>query len=542
MMRLKKLDGLLIKSFLPPFVLATFIALFVLIMQTLWLYIDDILGKGASMFIVLEFLAYLSMSLVPLALPIGVLLASVMLFGNLGERYELSSMKSAGISLFRIMLPLIALCAGISVFSLICNEYVIPYSNLKFKSRLYDLRKSRPTLNLEEGVFNEDFAGYVIHIGNKSEDGRNIKDVLIYDHQNTATKGETNIIKAKSGEMYATPDNNFFVMKLYDGHMYQEMSRRTKGNTSEYPFVRSSFQEWTKIFDLRQFDLNRTDEDLFKSNQSMKNSAQLSADIDSMQMRQMDLRNNSVRALTSIYIAPNKSGPEKEISQEKPNDQPIDSIQDSQVQPEGNRGLSDLVSRPQVDNEVDRIKERALENMRKGRRYGNLFVQKEVDLDTIDFFFQTFDKTRMLGLMNGLESEIKVQTQRLKANESAYDNLGKKIIKHIYELNIKFSYALVCIVFLFIGAPMGAIVRKGGFGYPLLISIFFFIIFILLTIFCKKLAESRALDATLAAWVPMLALVPIGLLLTYQAMNDSKFLSLSGIVKFFSKLFKKEAS
>lgn len=522
-------------------------------MQTLWLYIDDILGKGASMFIVMEFLFYLSMSLVPLALPIGVLLASVMLFGNLGEKYELSSMKSAGISLFRIMLPLIVLCAGIAVFSLFCNEYVIPYSNLKFKSRLYDLRKSRPTLNLEEGVFNDDFTGYVIHIGDKDEDGRFIRDVLIYDHQNTSTKGETNIIRARRGEMYATPDNNFFVMKLYEGHMYQELSRRSRNSNSDYPFVRSSFDEWTKVFDLRQFDLNRTDEDLFKSNQSMKNSAQLRSDIDSMRHRLHDLRTTSVDVMTMVYQparpieekrtvrSGNDDEDEEETGESTDEKGPKRSEQDQRdaVEEEsGDKKVQEILRKdPDIFNRRDQAELRNLGQT----EYANLYKQIPFDPDTIDHFFETFPKNKMLGLINGVENEIKVQTQRLRSQQSSYQNLSEKVIKHIYELNIKFSFALVCIVFLFIGAPMGAIVRKGGFGYPLLISIFFFIIFILLTIFCKKLAESRALDATLAAWVPMLSLAPVGLILTYQAMNDSKLVSFNGLIRLYNYFKKKRA-
>ncbi|MDX1684595.1 MAG: LptF/LptG family permease, partial [Saprospiraceae bacterium] len=440
-MRIKKLDALLIKSFLPPFVLATFIALFVLIMQTLWLYIDDILGKGANMFIVMEFLFYLSMSLVPLALPIGVLLASVMLFGNLGEKYELSSMKSAGISLFRIMMPLIALCMGIAAFSWVCNEYIIPYSNLKFKSRLYDLRKSRPALNLEEGVFNDDFDGYVIHIGKKEDDDRHIRDVLIYDHQHTASKGETNIIRAKSGEMYATEDNDFFVMKLYDGHMYQEMSRRASSSEGKYPFIRSSFDEWTKIFDLRQFELNRTDEDLFKSNQSMKNSAQLSADIDSMRQRLSELRMSSVDALTEIYQSPEAAEMERErlevqrLREQNEKDSSEKGDSTDQKDPSGKTSGIDkdeirkaLLRNPDAFK-TDVIDRRTLDGA-QGGKWANRYEQIEYGRDTISFFYQTFPESKHLGLLNTVENEIKVSRQRHSSNQSAYLNVGEKVIKH----------------------------------------------------------------------------------------------------------------
>jgi len=168
------------------------IALFVLVMQTLWLYIDDILGKGAGIFVILEFLVYLSISMIPLALPIGVLLAGVFLFGNLGERYELSSMKSAGISLIRIMMPILFFATLVSLFSWFCSDYLGPNSYIKFISRLNDLKKQKPTLSLQEGIFNEDFYSYVIRIGKKSSNGTDINDILIYDHSSTERNGGKN--------------------------------------------------------------------------------------------------------------------------------------------------------------------------------------------------------------------------------------------------------------------------------------------------------------------------------------------------------------
>jgi lipopolysaccharide export system permease protein len=517
---IKKLDRFMVTSFLPPFVMATFIALFVLIMQTLWLYIDDILGKGANLFIVVEFLFYLSMSLVPLALPIGVLLASVMLFGNLGEKYELSSMKSAGISLFRIMLPLIFLTAGVAMFSFLCNEYIIPISNLKFKSRLYDLRKSRPTLNLEEAVFNEDFKGYVIHIGKKNDNGRDIEDILIYDHQNTDSKGQTNIIRAKSGEMYASRDNNFFIMKLDDGNMYQEM-RKNQGGSGQYPFMRSSFKSWTKIFDLRQFDMNRTDEDLFKSNQSMKNSAQLRADIDSMNIRLTDLGDRTFKQVSELQ----EQLPEVNYTTEEAQD----TLDAQKAQ------IKELAERKDLAEQLRRDVRRP--------NSADLSLHQVDNPDSVDatFFYQYFKPDQQRGVMNKAKTGLQLSRQKVSSHASALKNIRKKLIKHIYELNIKYSMALVCLIFLFIGAPMGAIVRKGGFGYPMLISIVFFILFILMTIFCKKLAESEALQPVLAAWVPVLILAPIGGLLTYRAMNDSKFIDLDRIINLFRRRKKKAA-
>ncbi|HNM28009.1 MAG TPA: LptF/LptG family permease, partial [Saprospiraceae bacterium] len=181
---MKKIDQLLFRSFLGPFAVAFGIALFVLVMQFLWLYIDEIAGKGVSILVLFELIGYLSISTFPMALPIAVLISSVMVLGNLAERYELSSMKSAGVSLLRVMRALIICAAAIAFFSYACSDFIIPISNLKFKSRLYDIRRQKPALTLEKGIFNEDFRQFVIRIGDKERDGETIKNVMIEDQSN----------------------------------------------------------------------------------------------------------------------------------------------------------------------------------------------------------------------------------------------------------------------------------------------------------------------------------------------------------------------
>jgi lipopolysaccharide export system permease protein len=215
----KKIDKLLLTSFIGPFAVSFGIALFVLIMQFLWLYIDEIAGKGVSIFIMLELLGYMSVSTFPMALPIATLIASVMVVGNLAERYELSSMKSAGISLLRVMRSLIVVCVGLSIFSYITSDFLIPISNLKFKSRLFDIRKQKPALTLEKGIFNEDFRQFIIRIGEKESDGETIGEVMIEDQTNLG-KLKFNQILADSGQMYTSPDKRFFVMNLFEGTQY----------------------------------------------------------------------------------------------------------------------------------------------------------------------------------------------------------------------------------------------------------------------------------------------------------------------------------
>ncbi|MDZ4705595.1 MAG: LptF/LptG family permease, partial [Saprospiraceae bacterium] len=213
---MKRIDRMIVQAFGPPFFVMFMIAAFVFIMQTLWIYIDDIAGKGLSMLEILELLAYKCVAVVPMSLPIAVLIASVMVLGNSAERYELSSMKSAGISLLRVMRPIMLFALGATIISWYCSNNLIPAANLKFGSRMFDITNQKPTLRLEGGAFNDAFEGFSIFIGEKGNDGRSIKNVIIYDMSNHR-KDVINQIVAKDGEMFSSPDGKLFVMKLRDG-------------------------------------------------------------------------------------------------------------------------------------------------------------------------------------------------------------------------------------------------------------------------------------------------------------------------------------
>jgi lipopolysaccharide export system permease protein len=489
--RLKKIDNLLIRGFIPPFVVTFFIALFVLVMQTLWLYIDEIAGKGVGLFLMMELLGYLSVSMIPLALPIAVLISSVMVLGNLAERYELSSMKSAGVPLGRIMAPLMAVNFVIAVGSFYCSNNLIPVSNLKFRSRLYDIRKQKPTLNLEEGIFNDDFDGYAIRIGNKNKDQRHIEDVLIIDHSD-GTEGRLLEISANKGEMYVTEDERYFVMQLYDGWQYQEM----EGKNDSYPFLRTSFKEWRKVFDLSEFQINRTDERLFKSHQSMLTVGQLAVAIDSID-RSIEDRLESVRVNNERYY--------HFLQGDEPGEK--DSLDGSPQKGQFNR----YGPKPSEQVNLER-------------------------LDSLRHFAQTFTNTEAISLYSKAKTYARgIQGQLESASKSILRKREARV-KHYFEMHSKFSFAVACVVFLFIGAPMGAIVRKGGFGYPMIIAILFFMAFIVLNIFSKNIAERFVIPPVPAAWLPVMVFFPVGLLLTYLAMNDyHRTLDLSKLKAFFGR-------
>ena len=476
---MKKLDSLLIRSFIPPFILTFFIALFVLIMQFLWKYIDDIVGKGLELIYIVELIFYRSTALIPMALPVAILISAVMVMGNLAELFELASLKSAGIALIRIMRPLLIVVTFISIGSYLASNYLIPYSNLKFKSRLYDIRRQKPALSLDEGGFNHDFGGTVIRITEKADDNRTLNDVMIYDHSDN--RGNVSQILAKKGEMFTTSDQRYLIMRLFNGQQYQELKPSSNEKQHNYEHFHTSFGEWEKIFDLREFDLKETDEKLFKSHQSMLSHRQLIVALDSLHVRKenrMDQLHTHVRPY--FY--------HERIS--------VDSVKKT--------------SRPVIEKDSF---------VQEPEKFEDL-----VERSKLPFNYQK---------ATTLARNVKNYTAAITADVPRMD---RAIVEHQIEIHRKYALAFACFIFLFIGAPMGAIVRKGGFGWPILIAIIFFVFFIMMTIVGEKLAKEFVVSPMIGMWLSCIVLFPIGVFLTHKAMRDSKALNIDTYIAFLKNL------
>lgn len=530
----------MIRSFLGPFFVTFAIAMFVLMMQVLWLYLDDIAGKGLGFFIIMELLAYKCVGLLPLALPLSLLISSVMVLGSLAEHYELSSFKSAGVSLLRIMAPIIAFGALGTLASYATSDYLIPAANIQFGSRMYDIQQKKPTLNLEAGSFNEDFNQYAIHIGEKEGDGRHIKDILIYDHTN-ANNGQLNEITAREGEMYSVNAGQYFVMKLYNGFQYSESSTSSTKKQS-LPYVRTAFKSYTKIFDLSEFQMQQTSRNLFTQNRSMMATWQLDWAVDSIENdmleRKQVLSNHLVNYLpilsrdTTKYINRDINTNEIRVTKDIPTPEAIDKRNQQKYGSlnRTERGLSeDAKSKAApAPNPVFEAKIRNHELVVGAKNWKG-----------IDALYKLLDESGRVRVMNRSRSGARSIITQAESSVRILPGIRENRVKHIYDLHMKYSMALVCIIFIFIGAPMGAIVRKGGFGYPILVSIIFFVIFIILTIVCRKLAESFVLNGMLAGWMPCILLAPVGVFLTIMARNDRKLGSTDGIRKVWDLILRR---
>jgi lipopolysaccharide export system permease protein len=275
---IKKLDKLIIKSFLGPFIITFFIAVFVLMMQILWKYIDDLIGKGLDLLTIGQFLWYASASLLTLAMPIAILISSIMTFGNLGESFELVAIKSAGISLLRFMRPLMWIAILLCSITFLFANYVIPYSQLKFATLYHDIFYKKPAFDLKEGVFFTHIPGYAIKVGKKDPDGKTIHNVLIYENPNTNTV-QDNSIAAESGVMKISDNKKFLEFNLKNGYRYEERGNVYDTSTD---FIRVSFKEFKKLFDLSVLQGTVTPDSVFKNDIKMLSARQLNKSIDSL--------------------------------------------------------------------------------------------------------------------------------------------------------------------------------------------------------------------------------------------------------------------
>jgi lipopolysaccharide export system permease protein len=472
---MRKLTWFILKSYLGPLVMTFFIALFILLMQFLWTYIDDLVGKGLEWYIIVKLLFFASTTFVPLALPLAILLSSLMMFGNLGENYELVAMKAAGISLSRIMRPLVIVTMLISGIAFYFTNSVLPKANLKFLSLLYDIREKKLAFNIKEGVFYNGIEGFVIRVGHKDKDGNTIRDVMVYDH--TKHQGNISLTLAEYGKMELTPDKRYLIFRLYKGTNYEERTDLRHAEIT-HPFQRTKFNEQYQKFDLSAFQLTRTDEKLFKSNYEMLNISQLRRSEDSLRKDLQKQEKEFDRLFIHNYYF---------LS--------------------GNDSLK-------------KIKEKV-----------NLTIGFSNDIMAASSWAE---RQKILETAKNTAAFL---DENLKQNKMNIYGMSKLLYKHQIVIHKKITFSIACFLLFFIGAPLGAIIRKGGFGMPAIISTIFFILFWVLSLTGEKYAAEGVLPAYQGIWIAPAVLLPIGIFLTYKATIDASLLDIDSWVKFFNKIF-----
>ncbi len=557
---LKKLDLLIVKAFIGPFVATFFITTFVLVLQFMWLYIDDVVGKGLDAFTVLRLLMYVSATVIPLALPLAVLLSSIMTLGNLGETYELVAIKSAGISLLRFLRPLFVTSVIITIIAFLFNNNVYPIANLKMQTLKADIIVAKPAFDIKEGVFYDRIEGFVIKIGKKEKDDSTIRNVVIYE-QNTSGQ-QDNMLIADSGTMVVTPDKQNLIFTLKSGWRYQEKGERNVATGTE--LFRMGFKQYKKVLDLSSFKMNQTNDSNYRNNFQMVSIFQLTRRIDSLKkINSKFIEQVSSAASTALKFPAylDTTGWEK-VEKDADTANPYllrpgfarDSLRKVWVlavhkQDSTNKAL-DSISKA---NEAFQKKLAAATKNAAGKpgkpgspatpastpvsspghptgtppapaaMATNANNQPTMPKSPPDPTFTDLlpDSIRgnMIDRAIGASNQGKVALYQPVALYSAE---ARSLREHQMAWHEKITLAVACLVMFLIGAPLGSIIRKGGIGMPLVCAVVFFVIFFLLSNFGKKLAGQSVLSPVGGMWMAIYVLTPIGLFLIYKARNDSQ--------------------
>lgn len=483
MIVIKRLHRFVLKSFLPLFVMTFFICLFIVLMQFLWQHIDDLVGKGLDLATLGELFFYAALSLVPMALPLAILLASLMTFGNFGEKFELTAMKASGISLLNVMSPLIFFLGFVAVGAFFFQNHTLPYSQTKMWTLLFSARQKTPELDIPEGAFYDQIDGYNLFVEKKDRNTGMLHDVMIYD----VSRGfdNTSIIVADSGKMSVTEDKTHLFLQLFNGEAFENLRSQGYSVMENVPYRRESFT--TKDI-LIAFDANftRMDESAMRNQYVGKNISELLQTIDSVEVR--------VDSIGSIYAN------ELRITQ--------------------NMGV-EPTRREYNGSTIVEVK--------------NPDVRIAVPLN-IDSVFNAQGHGRMLSYLQQALIKATRNKQDCEFKAMAMKDDMKTIRRHAIEMHKKFTLSLACLIFFFIGAPLGAIIRKGGLGAPLVISVILFIIYYIIDNTGYKMARDGRVQVWLGMWISSIVLFPLGVFFTYQAMNDSSVFNIDTYRNFFRRI------
>lgn len=486
MLGIKRLYIYILQTFVPVFFMTFAISLFIILMQFLWKYVEDMVGKGLETHVLAELFTYAALSLMPMALPLAILLASLMSFGNLGERYELLAIKAAGISLLRAMRPLIILMVFICIGAFFFQNNIVPKINVKLRSLMISVRQKSPELDIPEGSFYSGINNYNIYVKTKDKETGTLRDVIIYD----VSKGFDNmaVIVCDSAKMKMSSNKDYLQLNLYNGQQFSNFKQSGLGdravvrNDKFVPYSREIFREKQVIIPF-DANFNRMDESSMDGTQIAKNASQLRASIDSLSIIVDSLNINDRKVMLKYTYFSYR------------NNYPADT---SKIN-EDEKLLAYTYSLDSVMN--------SLSPTEKTTVYTEAMSRAEANKN--DFMFRSISK---------------IDTQ-------------KKIRQHNVELQRKFTLSFACLIFFFIGAPLGAIIRKGGLGMPVVVSVILFIIYYIIDNLGYKMARDGVWPVWQGVWLSSFILFPLGVFITYKAINDSALFNADAYRNYYVKVF-----
>lgn len=478
---IKRLHWLVLKSFLPLFAMTFFIVLFIVLMQFLWKYVDELVGKGLEISVIAELFFYAAVSMVPMSLPLAILLASLMTFGNFGEKFELTAMKASGISLLRVMMPLIILVSSISVGAFFFQNDVLPRAQVKMWTLLFSIKQKSPETEIIPGVFNSQIPNYNVFVKDKDQNTGMLRGVMIYGVSGGGANAT--ILVADSAHLSLTKDRRYMFLHLFNGEQFENLREQLPGDRN-VPFRREEFLDKQVLipFDV---NFNRLDDDQMRKQYVGKDISELRQTIDSVSAK--------VDSVGDVYAV--------------------------ELQMLRYGGLTKDIER----------------GTNKPMPYRPVAMPAKVpDLDSI------------LAAMPANQASDLLQTARrsalLKADEYEFKSLNmaeenKSIRRHQIELIKKFTLSVACLIFFFIGAPLGAIIRKGGIGTPLVISVLLFLVYYIIDNTGYKMARDGRWPVYVGMWISTAVLAPLGIFATYKAMNDSVLFSKDAYMHLLRRIF-----
>ncbi|MFC3414542.1 LptF/LptG family permease [Algoriphagus hitonicola] len=566
---MKKLDKLILGSFIGPFLLTFVVVDFILLIVNMLKYFDEIFGKGLSFWIYAELIGYFVISISPMALPLAVLLSSLMTFGNLGEHFEITAIKSSGISLVRALRPIGVFTVFLVIAAFFSNNYLVPKVNLKTFSLLYDIRMKSPALDIREGVFYAGIPGYSIKVNQKLNDN-DLRDIIIYNH--SAGTGNLDMTVADSGRMEKFFNENYMKLTLYNGTNYHEERGMRGISEKPIPFNRTTFDENIIVFDLDEFQLSRTPEDLWSTNRSIKNISQIKLGLDSISTLVNEQQFQNYKQAESIYpffartrnldplqpimekkaiadsLRAEMSRKErlemdslKNVLEDRGKDTVLLDFKESLgVTLDSSGSLPVSAAKPANPRVDSLLRAKRPSSLSPQRRLEEAMVDNPVADDPTDRKV-TITRTEPLtdderdlidSLINKRGYRSNALTMALNNSRNLKNNFQvKKVQIDNYEREFrrfeiswyqKYTQAFACFVMFLIGAPLGAIIKKGGLGMPVLVSIIFFIVYYMLTITGEKWAKEGVTDPLIGTWFSCVMLLPFGLFFLKQARKDAR--------------------
>jgi lipopolysaccharide export system permease protein len=557
---MKKLDKLILSSFIGPFILTFLVVVFILLTQHMLKYFDDIIGKGLGIEVIGQLLFYFAIFMTPIAMPLAVLLSSLIAFGNLGEHFELTAVKSAGISLVRTLFPIFFFVLGLTVIAFYVNNNLVPKAALEAYSLLYDIKQKKPALDLREGTFYDGIPDMSIKVNKKYPDGVTIGDVIIYDHRKH--DGNRDVTVADSGKMYTILNERYLKLELFKGFNYiegassdQEMAGRPKSEQNQ-TFSRTKFAKTQVVFDLSSFALERTDKKWFQGNRIMRNLGELQTDMDSIDN---DVKRTKLsyytesRNLFSYYEIEKLISIPEEIQLYKIETDSIkaksDSIKAKEIPSETIvKTQADTSKAAPVTAKASKISQQRKERIFKNKKYGKLgkdnkdITKRKPKLPPDNFkpkrvitnkkglsdsalaavvdslFLREADHTNLESAANS----VRTAKSRIEGNSASLDEYATD--RRVFQIQWHkiLASSLACVAMFLIGAPLGAIIKKGGLGVPFLVSILFFIIYYLLTMIGEKWAKQGIISPPVGVWAADFLLFVVGLMFLRQARLDAR--------------------